>query len=279
MRMGDETVTDLLEQLSAGRVDTAWHEFLASYGSLIRHVIRDHDPDESAADECFAHVCGALSDDGCRRLRSFRVDGPAQFRSWLVTVVSNLCIDWRRREQGRNRLPRSVSALPELDQQVYRCIYMRRMSRAQCAQALLQDFPGLTESAVAGINARLFALLTPRQRWQLSVRNRPLQQLTAGHGTEEGEEGCQLADPEPGPEEAAEELQDQARLQAALSRLPPDQRLLLRLRYEQNLTLAEVARLTGQADPFRANRRIQAALAALAELLAGSPPGHRRKSD
>jgi hypothetical protein len=49
--------------------------------------------------------------------------------------------------------------------------------------------------------------------------------------------------------------------------LPAEQRLLLRLRYEQNLTLAEVARLTNQSDPFRANRQIQSALKALADLI------------
>ena len=63
------------------------------------------------------------------------------------------------------------------------------------------------------------------------------------------------------------QAQQQSRLQAALLRLPSQQRLLLRLRFEQDLTLAEVARLTRQPDPFRINRQIQAALAALAGLM------------
>jgi DNA-directed RNA polymerase specialized sigma24 family protein len=54
-----------------------------------------------------------------------------------------------------------------------------------------------------------------------------------------------------------------------LSKLPAEQRLLLRLRYEQDLTLAEVARLTGQSDLFRANRKIQVALDTLADLMGG----------
>jgi DNA-directed RNA polymerase specialized sigma24 family protein len=78
-----------------------------------------------------------------------------------------------------------------------------------------------------------------------------------------------VATPGPGPDELAAELQEQRQLQDALSKLPAEQRLLLRLRYEQNLTLTEVARLTGQPDPFRANRRIQAALDTLAGLMGG----------
>jgi DNA-directed RNA polymerase specialized sigma24 family protein len=58
-----------------------------------------------------------------------------------------------------------------------------------------------------------------------------------------------------------------------MARLPPGQRLLLQLRYEQELTLAEVARLAGLPDLNRANRQIQAALAELARLLEDPGPG------
>jgi RNA polymerase sigma factor (sigma-70 family) len=267
--MSDATVTDLLERLSSGRVDTAWNEFLAQYSPLIKHVIRRHDTDEDRATECFAHVCGALSDDGFRRLRSFRPDGPARFRTWLMAVVANLCVDWHRKAQGRVRPPLCVARLPQLDQQVYHCIYVRRMSRTHCLEALASRFPGLTEAAVAEINARLFALLTPQQRWQLSLRPSAQMPVVSGAGPEDDDPPRQLATPDPGPDDLAEELQEQRLLQDALSRLPAEQRLLLRLRYEQGLTLAEVARLTGQPDLFRANRQIQAALDTLAGLVGG----------
>ena len=48
-----------------------------------------------------------------------------------------------------------------------------------------------------------------------------------------------------------------------MARLEPQQRLLLQLRYQQDLTLKEVAQLTGLADAFKARRQIDAALAAL----------------
>ena len=82
---------------------------------------------------------------------------------------------------------------------------------------------------------------------------------------------------DPGPEEQAEATQQRRQLRDALAKLTPEQRLLLRLRYEQGLTLAEVARLTRQPDPFRANRQVQAALEALARLMAGPEAGPVRK--
>jgi len=276
--MSDETVTDLLERLSSGRVAAAWSEFLARYSPVIMQVIRRHDADHERARECFTHVCGALSDDGFRRLLSFRPDGPARFRTWLMAVVANLCVDWRRKQQGRIRPGPSILNLPELDQQVYRCIYVQRMSRGQCLQALMPRYPQLTVATVSEINARLFGLLTPQQRWQLSVRTPALQPVTCGVSPEDEGPAWQVAGPGPGPDELAEESQQLRQLKDALARLPPEQRLLLRLRYERNLTLTEVARLTRQPDPFRANRRIQSALSALAELMSEPRVGPDRKS-
>jgi RNA polymerase sigma factor (sigma-70 family) len=275
--MIDDTIRELLERLSSGRVDSAWSEFLARYSPLIMHVVRRHEVNEDRASECFIHVCGALSDDGFRRLRSFRPGGPARFRTWLMAVVSNLCVDWRRREQGRGRPPRSVSRLSELEQQVYRCIYVRGMSRTQCLGVLLPRYPDLTEQQVADINGRLFALLTPSQRWQLSVRKPTLKPIPWGDESAEDDPAWQLEEPGAGPGELAEVSQELRLLRDAMARLPPEQRLLLRLRYEQDLTLAEVARLTRQPDPFRANRQIHAALEALGRLMGASRARADRK--
>ena len=265
--MSDEGVKELLERLSLGRVDSAWSEFLARYSPLILHVIRRHDAGDGPHTECFNHVCAALSDNKFRRLRSFRPDGPACFKTWLMAVVSNLCVDWHRQQQGRIRPTPCVLHLPELDQQVYQCIYVRRMSRAQCLQELMPRFPELTDATVSEINARLFALLTPQQRWQLSVRTRVLQNGNCRSSTEVDDLTERVMEPGPGPDDLTAGLQEQRQLRDALARLPAEQRLLLRLRYDQNLTLAEVARLTNQPDPFRANRQIQSALKALAELM------------
>jgi len=276
--MGDDSVTRLFERLSSSAAGDAWAEFLRDYTPLIRHVVRCHEHDRADAEDSFNYVCEALSDDGFRRLRSFRPDGPARFRTWLMAVVANLCRDWRRRQRGRVRPVQAVAQLPALDQQVYRLMFVQGCSRADCLVALAPRFPGLTDAAVAQVSARLFGLLTPQQRWQLS--SRPHAPIRTGSRSGKGEDDpiARVEAGTPGPEEATAGLQEQQRLRQALSRLTPEQRLLLRLRYEQGLTLAEVARLTRQPDPFRANRQVHAALDALARLMTASADDLDRKN-
>lgn len=265
--MRDDAFKDLIGRLSSATgVDAAWCEFLARYSALIHQAIRRHHFDQEDAAEAYVYVCGALSDDGFRRLRSFKPDGPARFTTWLTAVASNLCIDWRRQQSGRPRPLRCISSLPPLDQWVYRCIYEQKMSRTQCTEFLAPRFPGLDEAKVASINARLFRLLAPHQRWELTIRGRA--------------RACDehIAASDPGPEVTAEEGQARELVQQALMQLPADQRLLLRLRYEQGLTLAEIARLTQQPDVFRTNRQLQSALRALAELVGATPPCRAEKT-
>ncbi len=63
-------------------------------------------------------------------------------------------------------------------------------------------------------------------------------------------------------------------LRRGLRALPPKERLLLRLRYEQNLTLEEIGRLTGIGSATTAQRAIERAVdrlrPQLAELAGGT---------
>jgi RNA polymerase sigma factor (sigma-70 family) len=263
----EESISDLLSRLASPEPSAAWKDFLQRYSPVVLHIVRRCESDPQRASECFDHVCQALSDDRFRRLRSFQSDGPAQFRTWLMAVTANLCVDWRRKQRGRFRPIRAVAHLPELDQLVYRHIYVRGLPRAECLRLLQPRFPELTDQQLSSINGRLFSLLSPQQRWQLGARMAATGPQGGTLTLDLADESLQLEDPGSGPEHVVQSDQEREHLTAAMSQLPTQQRLLLRLRYEQNLTLAEVARLTGLHDPFRAQRQIQAALKALAELM------------
>lgn len=231
------------------------------------HVVRQFDGNSERASDCFLFVCAKLSDNGFRRLLSYGQGGPAQFKTWLNTVVANLCIDWQRHLQGRFRPLSAIAGLPALEQEIFRHIYSRGATRDQCLHALENRYPGLTVEKISEINARLFSLLNSRQRWQLGARARGTVSLDELLSPDSGDMSEQPEDPGPDPLSIAELEQSRSLLEAALSRLEPRQRLLLRLRYQQDLTLEEVARLVQLPDPYRANREIQAALAALAALM------------
>lgn len=264
--MEREGVTDLLHRLSSPSADAAWVEFLARYSPLIMHVVRRFESDDGRATDCFIHACAALSDDGFRRLRGFRTDGSATFGTWLKTVVSNACIDWRRKQYGRFRPFRALGHLPELERQVFRCLYLKGMSRGECLFVLQARFPDLTDLRLSEINASLFSQLTHQQRWQAGARTASMISLDAAPTVDESP-ALQISEPGPGPDDHAEADEERRLLEAALQQLPPQQRLLLRMRYEQDLTLAEIARLTGQPDTNRVYRQLEAAVGALRKIL------------
>jgi RNA polymerase sigma factor (sigma-70 family) len=113
--------------------------------------------------------------------------------------------------------------------------------------------------------ASVHAALSSRQRWRISARaQRGQLSLNAGN------DDLLPADSENTPRRTAEAVQELAVLRSALSRLSPRKRLVLRLRYEQELSLKEVARVAGLGDLHQARRLIQAALGELQAHLADS---------
>jgi RNA polymerase sigma factor (sigma-70 family) len=70
-----------------------------------------------------------------------------------------------------------------------------------------------------------------------------------------------------GPDEEMDETDRYRALEAALGALPPSDRMLVRLHYEDGLPMSEVARALGCASRFQAYRRLRAVLAALRRVL------------
>ena len=73
----------------------------------------------------------------------------------------------------------------------------------------------------------------------------------------------QFIDPGPNPERAAAARERSSAVRRALERLPASAQVLLRLRFEQALTLEQVARLTGLRDAQTADRRLRQVLETL----------------
>jgi len=252
-------IESILLCLHSGEIDIGWAAFLETFSGVLHHVVSQFEADGITAEDCFEYVCAKLSDDNFRRLKEFNPDDPAKFSTWLTAVTANLCKDWRRSVFGRKRLPESIRQLSELDQLVFGCFYRKGMTHHECLHVLRSRFTTLTLDQISDANARLYSILSSRQRWQLSVERGKSQSI------DDSETDIEANDD--GPELRLQSEQDRLRLDKAMARLDPQQRLLLQLRYQQDLTLKEVAQLTGLADPFKARRQIDAALAALSKAM------------
>jgi RNA polymerase sigma factor (sigma-70 family) len=257
------TIDKLLHGLSSVDAGPAWTEFVNRYSALIMKVVSQFEYGQDRSTECFLYVCEKLSDRQFRRLQKYNITGKATFRNWLATVVFNLCIDWHRAEFGRVRLLPAIAVLPAFDRLVYRHCYENDMGKDACYQTIKTDFPELTMDQVTASLDRIHSLLSPRQRWQLSMRNlrRGSSMGSAWSAVE------QIQEPGADPESLARTEEETASLQTALSRLPVDQRLLLHLRFQEGLTFKRIAQIERLGDTHRARRHVQAALDALFVIL------------
>jgi len=265
----------LLHRMSSADAGAAWVEFLDRYAQLIMNTANQIEFEQDRINECFLFICEKLHDDGFRRLMKFNTSGKAKFSTWLGTVVFNLCVDWHRREYGRVRMLPAIAALPTFDQSVYQLVIEQDMNKEESFQKLRIDFPDLARESVANALKRIYTILTPRQRWQISVRNRGRKQTNVDPLQGQIE---RFPDPSAGPETQAQTQQQLETLQNALSHLPSSQRLLLHLRFQQGLSLEKIAQLQQLGDTNRAWRHIQSAINALFDHMQRNNPANKQKN-
>ncbi len=268
MSVGD--IRRILKLLTSGRIEAGWRAFQEAYTDLIYSVVLQYEVDNQRAEDCYLHVCAKLSDHGFERLLRFQPDGPAEFQTWLTVVAANLCIDWRRAEYGRFRPFKNIRELPELDRLIFRYRYEYGMALHECFLSLNATHPKLTQTRFSEINGRLNQLLTSEQHWRLSAGRRATVSLNEAP-SKSGGAASMPEHPGPGPEAMAQLEQDSTRLKQAMARLEPTQRLLLRLRFQHDLTLDKVARYAGLKNLHIARRQLQAALDSLADILESLP--------
>lgn len=238
----------------------AWDRFLTDYASLILQVVRLFERDPDRADDCFVFVCQQLQRDGMRRLRRFDEGGTASFSTWLRTVVRNLCFDWRRKRFGRPRPFRAITRLAAADQEVYRAVYLRGLTECEALEAVRLSFPEFTRAALGESLERIGRSLSPRQRWLIASRYLVRVSLSRAGGNPGTGRELDPVDPRSGPEGNAVREEQLRLLRTGLEALPSKERLILRLRYEQDLTLEEIGRLTGLGSAATTQRAIGRAL-------------------
>ena len=255
--MEEGPIAGILGRLASSEADQAWEEFLDLYHPLIIRVIRHFEENSDRLCDCFVFVCERLNRRRFRRLRSFRLDGPASFKTWLQVVVRNLCLDWRRSRLGRSRPSPATASLHPLDQEIYRCVFEGGMKLHEAFEFLRVHVPNLTESRVEAGVERIRQLLSPGKLWALVARRPSLLSLDMTPDAGETARPLQVADPEPDPEDLAILNEKRACLARALMDLAETDRLIVRLRYQEGLTLQVIGDVVGLPGPQAVARKLQ----------------------
>jgi RNA polymerase sigma factor (sigma-70 family) len=244
----------MLSALSSAERQLVWCAFLDRYSGLIYHVVRSFDQDPDRSGNCFLFVCEQLSAKDFRRLRKFDLVGRASFSTWLCAVARNLCLDWHRKEHGRYRVLGSVARRSAADQLLFELVFRRGFSVEEAREELSRRSFDLSFAAVEERISDLRRCMSSRQLWLLSSGKTVPDSIDSG---EEGTYVAEPADPAPDPEALVALRETHEQVSAALGSLTDSDRLLVRLRYQEGLTLQQVARLVGLKDAQTADRRLR----------------------
>ena len=252
------------DDLAGTNPDVAWRRFLDQYAGKIMGIVRQYERVPGTTHDCFLYVCEKLSEDGFRRLRQYDSSRGAGFGTWLTAVISRLCIDWGRMEYGRRRLPAAVLRLSSFDQELFRMRHLQHLDLSLCLQLARIGFPDTTRADLARSLERLHRALPPPKRWR--VLQRSLRRSAPGVNAASAERGDdEPADNAPLPEDLIAMREERENVRVALARLTSEQQLLLRLRFQEELSFEDIARVTACGDLHRARRLIIDALEELAE--------------
>lgn len=266
--MCDCAIATLLDGLRSSNASDAWVEFLQSYGPVLYQAARTYTSSQDSAADCYVHVCEQLAQNRFRRLLKFNPKGRASFTTWLRVVARNLCFDWHRTQSGRHRPFKSLEGLSPLELDIYRWRFAQGASQHETLQQLGPRFPGISLDELCAVEGRLHNSLTSRQRWILSTRRQSEISTPIAVAGEEGDlEVLDVRDQQPDAETQLINLQERKKLQSSLASLPAEERLLLQLRFEHDLSLDEVARLCDLGDGQRVHRKLSAVLTKLRSLM------------
>jgi RNA polymerase sigma factor (sigma-70 family) len=241
-----------LLELHQGRTQAAWDLFAERYRRLSLATIRRLLRDEDDVMDVYSSVCEALLADDCARLRRYSDQAgkgarPASVATWLVVVVRNLTIDWRRRRDGRWR-PTVPPGLSPLQREIHLAVCGERCSTIEAYERI----------RTRGDTAMPFAAFLREVRATLRLApcpSDPRLHMTALSARSEGI-SAESADP-------IEATELASRLAAALASYPDDIRVAVELFVVERMPADDVARAVGWPNAKAVYNRVYRALASV----------------
>lgn len=237
---------DQLLQYFATEPEAAWDLFIERYADLVLATLHHLGFDHDESMDRFVYICEKLCEHDFQRLRSIRHTGDrGELVPWLRTVVKNLSVSWAWSVDGRRRLFKSIADLPARQRRVFELYFWRGLTASEIHQQLrAETSQQLHLLDVLDALEDVFSHLNANQRWRLMsqlLRHRE----TLPIGPRDAEDGLAVDPPSPeaDPETALLRQERQGAVDSALADLAARDRLILHLRYDEALTLAEVAQI------------------------------------
>jgi RNA polymerase sigma factor (sigma-70 family) len=209
--------------------------FLANLGTvrkILRILARRYTLAPQDAEDLESAVMLRLIEDDYAVLRAFR--GESRFDTYLTVVISMMLHDWRVSRWGRWRPSAAARRLGPLAVRVETLVHRDGYAVREVAELLRSGGePAITEAEIH----RLLASLPGREPLRMvEVGAEPLAELAAA-----GESGALPLERETQARRAEMEMA----VSAAVERLPPADRALVRMRFWEGMMVSQIARATG----------------------------------
>lgn len=207
-----------------------YSEYADTIEAVFAYIRRSQRLTADAGDEFSSWARLKLLENDCAILRKFQ--GLSSLRTFLVTVINRLFLDWRITEWGRWRPTADARRLGALAIELERLIVRDHLEFQQAASLLVSK--GVAESH--------------------EECDRVWGELPQRPGRRRATEDALDSVPAPSPPRdpiAMDEAQASASraggaLADALPQLSPEEQLIIRLRYQDGFTVARIAQLLGQ---------------------------------
>lgn len=159
--------------------------------------------------------------------------GESSLRTYLLKVVDRVFLDWRISRWGKWRPSAAARKAGERHQVVERLLYRERYSLSEAVQILKIDFQwSLTSTEINDI-----AMRVPAKQEKRLV---PLEGLNVPADTGNSPEDLSMR-----PQRCCRRREIEEMLGQAYSLLTPEERALLRMRFKEGLSIAQISRRLG----------------------------------
>lgn len=226
-----------------------WLFFVNEYSNIILQTIRKFAFDYDECMEIYVLTCEKLSGKNCSRLKQFKGEGEfgkCQFTTWLIATVINFARQWLRQKKGRKRLFEAVKQLSEFDQHIFDLYYWQNYQQSEIVEILSNRSDNrITEVDVYRSLNRIRDCLTRKNRWKIITglfrRSSPLSIDSAIDEHGESYELQKALENESNPELQYVNKEFSNLIRKAIQALPEEERNILKLRFEKNLSAREIA--------------------------------------
>lgn len=236
-------------KLEAGDSEAAWELFIARYRGLIVSVVRRTLDSDEDAEDVVAEACAILSSDKLNRLARHSDSGKARFSTWLVTVVQRIAIDWIRHRDGRRRVT-TPEGLSRIQNEIFDALIRRRCSHVEAYELIRQRLSG--DLPFAKFMNEVRATFTRLEE----MSGKTVAHYFPGPPAQIEQAGLD-------PDDAAVMNESAAKVNAAMQRLEPDERLAVHLFVIDELPAADVAKIVGWPNAKAVYNRVSRALSGL----------------